>query len=213
MVWNVNDSSRRYAQQAQQQGLQQFQRFHRHNRQRADKQMNDLMAQWHVRRANAREQAPGRHEPDGVSGQPERGVPQFGGRSNAMLAVSVLIVAMMLVVIAVAAAAGYRSFSGGGPVLAGGGGGGGAVQSSAAAGSAPAGSDVAGSVLTGSNVRQGPGTSFGVVAVLASGSGVTVSCVDAGWARLASPYPGSYIFRGLLALNQDPKPCTEGNAR
>jgi hypothetical protein len=211
MVWNVNDSSRRYQQQVQQQGLQQFQRFHRHNRQRADKQMNDLMAGWHARRANEREQAPGRHQPDGVSGQPEHGVPQFRGRTNTTLAVSVLIVAIMLVVIAVAAAAGYRTFSGGGPVLAGGGGGG--AQSSAVAGSAPTGSDVTGSVLTGSNVRQGPGTSFGVVAVLASGSDVTVSCVDAGWARLASPYPGSYIFRGLLALNQDPKPCTEGSAR
>src|SRR5690348_462281 len=123
MVWNVNNSSRQYAQQAQQHHQQQFHRFHRHNQQLADKQMKDLMAGWHARRANEREQAPGHHQPDGVSGQPEGGVPQFRGRSTARLAVSVLIAAMMLVVIAVAAAAGYRTFSGGGPVLAGGGGG------------------------------------------------------------------------------------------
>jgi hypothetical protein len=221
MVWNVNNSSRQYAQQAQQHHQQQFHRFHRHNQQLADKQMKDLMAGWHARRANEREQAPGHHQPDGVSGQPEGGVPQFRRRSNARLVVSVLIVAMMLVVIAVAATAGYRTFSGGGPVLAEGGGGaaqgsavaGSAPTSSDVAGSAPTSSDVAGSVLTGSNVRQGPGTSFGVVAVLASGSGVTVSCVDAGWARLASPYAGSYIFRGLLALKEDPKPCTAESAR
>lgn len=66
---------------------------------------------------------------------------------------------------------------------------------------------VPGTVEAGSNVRAGPGTAFAVVAVLQAGRHVRVSCVESGWARLASPYRGRYIARWLLALEKDPKPC------
>jgi uncharacterized protein YraI len=111
-----------------------------------------------------------------------------------VLIVDVTIVAVVLVVIAIASVLVSRSIFGSGPLSIGGDG------------------AVAGSVRVDSNVRQGPGISFAKVAVLVSGTAVKVSCIDAGWAKLASPYPDRYIARELLALTAGPKPCPAGNA-
>jgi uncharacterized protein YraI len=66
-------------------------------------------------------------------------------------------------------------------------------------------------VVSAANVRSGPGTSYGVVGSLPSGSNVRVSCeVDAGagpWAKLSSPYGGNYVASGLLSISGDPKSC------
>lgn len=200
MSWNPNNAARQFQQQAQQQA----QHFHRHNQQIAAKQMDALIAQGHARHYQQQpKHVPQQQDhlsvqPDGVLAQPERQAPKLRGRSNAALVLDVAIVAMVLVIIAVASVSGYRALSKGG-LLPAGGGGGGAVAGSVVS--------VTGSVRVGSNVRQGPGTSFPVVTVLPPGADVKVSCVDAGWARLASPYAGRYIARSLLALTEDPKPC------
>ena len=194
MPWNPNNASSQFTQRAQQQA----QHFHRHNQQYAAQQMNALIAQdralrFRRQQKRIRQQQDGASvQPDGVFTQPERGVSKVRERSKAVLILDILIVAMMLAIIAVASTAGYRVVSGSG-----------------AFGLHPA---VAGSVLVGSNVREGPGKSFTIVAVLESGSKVSVSCVDAGWARLASPYAGRYIARGLLSLKKEPKACQAGNA-
>ena len=194
MPWNPNNASRQFQQQAQQ-AQQQAQHFHRHSQQIAAKQMEALIAQGHARHYQQQpkhvpqQQAGVSERSDGVLAEPERRAPKPRGRSNAALILDAVIVAIMLVIIAVASVVGYRAFSKGDLLPAGGGG------------------TVAGSVRAGSNVRQGPGTSFPVITVLPPGANVTVSCVDAGWARLASPYAGRYIARWLLALTEDPKPC------
>lgn len=57
------------------------------------------------------------------------------------------------------------------------------------------------------NVRTGPSTSFGVVALLGAGAPVTVDCVENGWVRLSSPHPGHYVFAERLDLPAAVSPC------
>jgi hypothetical protein len=194
MPWHPNNTSRHLAQQAQQ-------HMHRHHQQLTDQQMMRLMDQRRAHQAHMGQPVRMSQQQDGAFGQPgsaltqpELPVPEFRGRPNAVLVLDVAIAAVVLIAIAVASVVASRAFSGGRLLRIGGGG------------------AVARSVRTGSNVRQGPGTSFAVVAVLPSGTEVKVSCVDAGWARLASPYAGRYIAGWLLALTKNPKPCPARNA-
>lgn len=186
MPWNANDASRQAQQRFQKQVQQQQQRrFHQQNRQRADKQMSALMAQTRARRSSLRRrpasQAPARGEPDGVVRQSAPRRVGHGGRSTGMHVFYVLIGAMVALLVSLIIALGYL------------------VVSEARV--------VPGTVQVGSNVRAGPGTAFAVVTELQAGRHVRVSCVESGWARLASPYEGRYIARSLLALEKDPKPC------
>jgi hypothetical protein len=192
MPWNPNNASRQFQQQAQQQAQNAYLR----NQQYAAQQMNAQMAQNRAQRAMGQQKLM-RQQPDDMSAKPtnafakpERGALKSRRHSNATIILDIAIVAMVLVAIAVASSLAYRAFSRGSLLLP-----------------ARGGGAVAGSVRTGSNVRQGPGTTFPVVTVLQSGSHVTVSCIDAGWARLESPYAGRYIASWLLALTENPKTC------
>jgi hypothetical protein len=195
MPWNPNNASRQYTQRAQQQA----QRSHRHNQQYAAQQMNALIAQDRALRYR-RQQKRIRQQQDGVVEQSGERVPGSGaqpsaafgsaetqravsyGRPNAVRISYVLIRVIAAVILAFALTLGYRAVAANGRA-------------------------VAGSVLIGSNVREGPGTTFAVVAVLQAGSHVTVACVEEHWARLASPNADRYVARRLLTLERNPKPC------
>jgi hypothetical protein len=64
-----------------------------------------------------------------------------------------------------------------------------------------------GTVIDEANVRAGPGMDHDVVANLALGSQVTVSCASGEWIQLATPNPGGYVYSSLLSIQGAPKPC------
>lgn len=175
--------AQRSSQQQQQRLMQQQSQRSAGNNKRAAKQMSDLMARTRLRRSNWRQQQDMRPQPREVSETFDQVLPSRRRRSKIALLNYVLLGALVVVMLVIGVILGYRVIS-------------------ARVGAA------SGSVAVGRlNARTGPGTSSPVVGKLHSGDAVKVSCANPNWARLASPYPGSYVYLSYLALEEDPKPC------
>ena len=203
MPWSASDASSRAAQQRMsQQHANQFQRFRRQGQQRAARQMNDMMEKSRASRKQRRQDA-------AIISPVNRGgatddLPHANGRRPRTTMPMVLAVALAAFTFFVACAVTVAVVTGSWAPSS--------SRTRTTVISPPTtnatGPTIAGVVVTEAwNVRSGPSVQSPSVGTVDPGDTVSVLCVTDGWAKLATPFHGNFIYIDGITLTGVPPRC------